>query len=200
MRKTLRVGAGVVVLLGAAGIGALIAAHSNPFPPGVEDPGVASTVSATPTPAESQTWALTLQSKTSHELFVGGSCTTNWSGRLLVTVDAQRHVQGTGQARLIGQRVCDFPNAQLQVRKINLLVQGQRYGDRFLFRLAEAGRSPARARDYGGFTNTVFGRPLRISLDGGGTATIQLSRNDDTGRGRFASSTRLRIRCSTSCG
>jgi hypothetical protein len=200
VRRGLKVAAWAAAFLAAAGIGAVVAAHSNPFPPGVEDPGVrssASTPTATSTAAPSQSWVLGLRSETSHELFVGGRCTTRWRGRLVLTVDPLDHLQGSGQARLVGSLACDFPNAQLQVRTIHLDLQGQRYGARFVFRLAERGRVPARARDYGGFTNTLLERPLSVSVQEAATRT--LSRADDTGRGRFVSSTRFWLRCSAVC-
>ena len=201
MRTGLKVAAWAAAFLATAGVGAVIAAHSNPFPPGVEDPGVppsASSPTATPTEAPSQAWKLGFHSDTAHELFVGGRCETRWRGRVVLTVDALGHLQGSGQARLLGSLVCDFPNAQLQVRTIHLDLQGQRYDTRFVFRLAERSRRPAGARDYGGFTKTVLGRPISVSVDG--ATSRSLSRNDDTGRGRFVSSTRFVPRCSAVCG
>ena len=122
---------------------------------------------------------------------------TRWRGRVVLTVDALGHLQGSGQARLLGSLACDFPNAQLQVRTIRLDLQGQRYGARFVLRVAERSRRPAGARDYGGFTNTVLERPISVSVDG--ATSRSLSRNDDTGRGRFVSSTRFVPRCSAGC-
>ena len=67
-----------------AGVGAFVAAHTNPFPPGVEDPGSRPT---TPTPTSgastSQRWSLAMNSATRHDLHVGGSCRSRWhtSGR-----------------------------------------------------------------------------------------------------------------------
>jgi hypothetical protein len=202
MRRGLKVVAWVTTFAAAATLGAVVAAHSNPFPPGVEDPGVPSipteTPSASPTVAASQAWALSFRSDTAHELFVGGSCTTHWRGHVVFTVDQQEHMHGTGQVEIVGSLACDFPNVQVQVRRIHLDLQGQRFGARFLFRIAERGRVPVGARDYGGFTNTLLRRPLKVAV-GGGATTIRLERGDETGRGRFVSTTRFGVRCSAGC-
>ena len=196
MRGTLKVAAWAAVFLACAAVGALVAARSDPFPPGVEDPGATS-----PTPsAPSQSWLLRLRSDSRHDEVVGGGCTTRWRGRVVMTVDANDHLQGSGQADLEGTLVCDFPNAQVQVRSLNLFLHGSRHGDRFVFRLGEQSRVPIGARDYGGFTNTVLKAPLfTIAARDGATVTVHRTRADETGRGSFLSTTVFTLGCEAAC-
>ena len=77
MRRGLKIVVWVGVFAVCAGAGAFVAAHTNPFPPGVEDPGARSTTppSTSPSPA-SERWSLAMTSATRHELHVGGASAT----------------------------------------------------------------------------------------------------------------------------
>ena len=71
----------VALFAACAGVGAFVAAHTNPFPPGVEDPGVERTPSPTPTPTATPAgaaWSGGAGARTRHDLFVGGSCASDW--------------------------------------------------------------------------------------------------------------------------
>ncbi len=95
MRRWIKVAAWAAVFLACAGVGAFIAAHTDPFPPGVDRQGESPfpTVSPTPSPTPAPrpvVWAGTLRSVTYHDLYVGGRCTTRWRGNLRFTADPCR--------------------------------------------------------------------------------------------------------------
>jgi hypothetical protein len=104
--RPIRIALWVLLFAGAAAGGAVVAAHTNPFPPGVEDPGQVGTVSPSPT-TEAARWTGTGQATTEHRLYVGGSCTTTWRFTLVL------HVSGTDMSGLaiarLRRRECDFP-------------------------------------------------------------------------------------------
>ena len=128
MRRWVKVAAWAAVFLACAGVGAYIAAHTDPFPPGVDRPGespIPTTATPTPSPPPGPvTWVGSIRSVTFHDLYVGGRCTTRWRGNLRFTVDTAGAIAGTGTARLDGQLECDFPIAQTQVRRFGLEVSG----------------------------------------------------------------------------
>ena len=130
MRKGVKVAAWAAVFLACAGVGAYIAAHSDPFPPGVDRPtGSTGTsgppISPSPSSApEPVAWVGSFRSFTYHDLYVGGRCTTRWRGRLRFRVDPAGIAAGNGSARLFGKLVCDFPIEQTQVQRIGLAVPG----------------------------------------------------------------------------
>ena len=87
MRKPVKVAAWAAVFLACAGVGAFIAANTDPFPPGVDRPGASPTESVSVTPSPSRTpvpvkWVGSLQSVTYHQLYGGGRCTDRKSTRL----------------------------------------------------------------------------------------------------------------------
>src|SRR2546427_48735 len=117
MRTTGKVLIWVVVFVGAAGIGAYIAAHSNPFPPSVETSPRRS-ASEGPTADSQSLWKGTIRSASYHQLYVGGRCATDWRGTIEVVVRDDGKVEGTGSVRRIGALRCDFPTAQAQVASL----------------------------------------------------------------------------------
>jgi hypothetical protein len=208
MPRSLRVLLWVFAFTGAAGIGAFVAAHSNPFPPSVEatpPPSVALTSGPTPS-TPSQVWRGTISSTTSHQLYVGGSCDTNWRGTLTLVVRADASVRGVGSVRRVGALRCDFPTSQAQIASFQLVVAGTATAHGLQLHLAEAGRTPTSgADDYGGFLRTVlapgsratFDLPAAARLDAAGT--VSLHRVDAEGRGMYVSHTRIRVGCARRC-
>src|SRR5881296_3582002 len=80
------------VFAGAAGVGAYIAAHSEPFPP-TADPGN-SFNSPTPPSAPAPMWRVVMTSATRHDpIYVAGFtsipqwCTTRWRSTFTFTID-----------------------------------------------------------------------------------------------------------------
>src|SRR5687768_5721708 len=113
MRRVVKVAAWTAAFVAAAGAGALVAANTNPFPPGVDRPGEGTGASPQPTTTpspepEPERWRATLRSFTFHELYVGGRCVSRWSGVLRFTIDPDGRAQGAGRARLRGDLDCDF--------------------------------------------------------------------------------------------
>ena len=208
MPRPLRVVLWVVAFVGAAGIGAFVAAHSNPFPPSVEPtrtPSVALTSGPGPS-TPSQVWRGTISSTTSHQLYVGGSCDTTWRGTLTLVVRADASVRGVGSVRRVGALRCDFPTSQAQVASFRLLVTGTATSQGLELHLAEAGRTPSSGADeYGGFLRTVLSPGARSTLDVPATGrldaagVVSLHRVDAEGRGTYASRTRIEASCARRC-
>lgn len=188
--------AGLVVAFAA---GAVVASRTDPFPPGVEDPGARPT-SAVPTeePPEAIEWSFGLVSRTRHELHVGGVCQTSWSLRAPLVEDPGGTVAGQGEARS-NSASCTTPTAQVQADTITVIVTGLRRGDTITIVLREAGRDPVGARDLGGFANTlpemrfVFREPARRAT--------ALERVDlpDGNLGRYVSISRATLACRSGC-
>ena len=157
----------IAVLLTCAAVGAFIASRSNPFPPGVPDPGAlpsgTPTASPTPTPPEVTRWTLTMTSRSTHTYRVGGSCTSDWRmerGRIRVTEDGQ--VRGGGTAGLLPGASCDFPSAQVQARRVVIEILGRRDGNRLRIRFRTAEVLPVGSQDLGAFVETLD--RLRLTL------------------------------------
>jgi hypothetical protein len=197
-----------LAFVGAAGIGAFVAAHSNPFPPSVGGGG-APTVALTSGPPSplSQVWKGTIESTTSHRLYVGGICESDWRGTLLLTVRDDASVRGVGTIRRVGRLRCDFSTDQAQVARFTLLVTGRAMSKGFELHVTEAARTPSPgADDYGGFLHTVL-RPgaksvLLVPATGplAASGTIPMHLVDAEGRGTYVSRTRIRLGCRSRCG
>jgi len=196
MRRVVKVAAWAAVFLACAGVGAYIAAHTDPFPPGVDRPVAAPTGSATSTPSvvpSPAMWVGTIRSFTYHQLYVGGRCTTRWRGTLRFTVDDAGAVEGMGAATLFGTLACDFPIAQVQLRRIGLDITGRLRDARLTMRLEQASISPSGGHDFGGFAAFL---PLRITLavrDGTVADRVVRHRADEQGRGVYFWSTGFRL-------
>ncbi len=198
MHKGIKVAVWAAVFLACAGVGAFIAAHSNPFPPGVDRPGASPTaiVSFTPSPSPAPLpvkWAGSLQSSTYHQLYVGGRCTTRWRGSLRFTVAGSGKVEGKGAATLAGHLECDFPIAQVQVRRVTLAISGRVREGRLTLHLTQTAISPSSGHDFGGFVAFL---PVRITLTvRHNAASDRFDRQhvDEQGRGVYSWSTSVRL-------
>ena len=162
MPRWVRVLVWVAVFTACAGVGAFIASRSNPFPPGVEDPGArATTPTATPSVAQAG-YLVTGTARTSHDLFVGGSCETDWTIELRVGVDDAGRAQGTGAAHLEGDLRCDFPTAQTQAEEVELEVGGHLRGARPRPQPGSpTSMLPDGSNDFGGLVPTLPSVPHR---------------------------------------
>jgi hypothetical protein len=173
----------VVVFAAAVAAGAFMASRSDPFPPGVEDPGARPTITPTPTPAAPSptVWALEMTSATAHHLHVGGSCRSDWLIRGTITIRPDGSAAGQGSAVLSQPATCDFPQSQVQTKKIALVVTGRLAGGSLRLSFSEAGRTPVGSQDLGGFTNTLHWiRPVLRIRDGSerATASAQVTKPD----------------------
>ena len=196
MRRGFKVAAWAALFLGCAGVGAFVAAHSNPFPPGVDRPSAPSSVTSlpgSPTPTPPDRWVGSLRSFTYHQLYVGGRCTTRWRGRMRFTVADDGTVEGTGSAHLVGKLVCDFPIAQVQAEHVGLTVGGRLRDGRLTLELSQASVDPSNARDYGGFVPFL---PARVALPvHADVAEERITRRkvDEEGRGVYFWSTGFQV-------
>jgi hypothetical protein len=187
VRKVGKVLLWAVILLACAGVGAVVASRSNPFPPEVAPE------SPTPTPEEevTTTWRLTMSSRTTHTFLVGGSCRSDWRMRARIRVTPEGVVRGVGPARLQPGARCDFETAQIQTRVVGVRITGERIGERLRLRFQVADVAPAGSRDLGSFVATLS--EMRFSVperDGGSTSGPTKVRIDDD---RHVSRTRLEL-------
>ena len=196
MSKPVKVAAWAAVFLACAGVGAFIAAHTNPVPPGVDRPSAVATPTPTPTsnptPAPDR-WRGTLRSFTYHRLYVGGRCLTRWRGAVRFTIQADGKVDGGGTAHLLGKLACDFPIAQIQAERVRLAVSGRLRGQRLTLVIDAASLEPGDAQDFGGFVPML---PQRLVLPlKGQSASVRVTRQrvDEQGRGLYFWSTGLQL-------
>lgn len=197
MRRGVKVAAWAAVFLACAGVGAYIAAHTDPFPPGVDRPEGSAIPTATPTSSPSPepvAWVGSLRSVTFHELYVGGRCNTRWRGNLRFTVDGAGAIDGTGAARLFGKLRCDFPIAQTQVRRFGLMISGRILEGGIALRLAQASIDPANGEDFGAFGAFLPVRMLLATHDDAVNERIDRRRVDEQGRGIYSWSTTFELR------
>lgn len=182
----------LVILLACAGVGAFIGSRSNPFPPGVPDPGAQPSVSPSPS-TELADWSITLVSRTTHTFRVGGSCTSDWrlQGRLRVTPTGR--IRGRGVAHLQPGAACDFPSAQVQARRVTIRFLGRRDGGDLDLRFREEGRMPIGSQDLGGFLKTL--ETLRFAIpERAGSESSKPKRIEDPEDEIYVSVTTIRLR------
>jgi hypothetical protein len=181
-----------------ASAGAYVAAHTNPFPPGVEDPGARSITPTSASPAAVPRWTGTMQSRTEHVFHVGGRCATDWIATFAFRIDAAGNVRGAGNARLEGEPRCDFPVAQVQTVALRLRLTGSREGSKVRLRFARVGPAdPRGSQDLGGFAMTLAGMQPVIRPEPQ-TWTFVVRRPDGD-LGTYGSRNRLFARCVRYC-
>jgi hypothetical protein len=181
------------VFVACAAVGALIAARTDPFPPGVDDPGIRPPASSGTDAPGLTTWPAVIASRTWHDLPVGGRCATSWMTQVDLIVDDAGRVSVEGSARLIGELRCDFPTAQLQSEELTIVGDGRLRDDVFVFTIQEAGRTPPGSKDYGGLTNTLNFLRFRVAAEAGASVTVTFTRPTDAGRGEYGSVNRLTL-------
>lgn len=200
MRRTLKVALWVAVFAACAGVGAFIASRTNPFPPGVQDPGARSatpdptpTATATPTP-EGVAWSGHMQAGTSHDLFVGGSCSSAWRIDVDFSVDSLGGVMGNSTAHLVGRLRCDFPTAQVQARTLHLAVSGRHAKGRMALRFVVKDRVPLGSNDYGGLIHTLPQFPPMDIHTGSIDGPVQV-RVSDGDQGSYVANYQVALSC-----
>jgi hypothetical protein len=197
MRRGVKVAAWAAVFLACAGVGAYIAAHTDPFPPGVDRPTGSTAPSGSPTspspPPGPVAWVGSFRSFTYHDLYVGGRCTTRWRGRLRLRVDDAGGIAGSGGAHLFGKLECDFPIEQTQTRRIGLAVTGGIRDDTIVLTLSQTSVAPINGHDFGGFAAFL---PVKVALPLHGDAAdgrVTRRRVDEQGRGVYFWSTGFQL-------
>lgn len=193
MPKALKVVLWVVVFAVAAGAGAFMASRSDPFPPGVEDPGARPTPTRTaPSPT---VWTIGMVSDTTHRLHVGGTCRSDWGITGTITIQPNGRAAGDANAVLRAPATCDFPQSQVQTKRIRLMVTGRLAGGSLRLSFSEAGRTPVGSQDLGGFTNTLSLIHPEIRLPAGarrGRAIVKATRPDGD-LGTYASDSAVEV-------
>jgi hypothetical protein len=172
VRRGVKIVVWILAFAVSAGVGAFIASKTNPFPPGVEDPGARPSTSSTVTPSGSAAqgigYLLEGTARTRHDLHVGGSCATDWSLTIHVSIVDPGQASGTGVARLRGDLRCDFPTAQTQATRVALSARGSSRGDVLDLTLLSGGTFPGGSSDFGGLTSTLRLFPnIRLAGDAG---------------------------------
>jgi hypothetical protein len=190
--KGLKVALWVLAFAIAIGAGAYQASRSDPFPPGVEDPGARPPSTASRPPQNGATAGdLQMQIESRHELHVGGSCATRWQVRGTVAIEQNGRASGNGKATLDGSAHCAFSQAQIQTKSVHLVITGTTEGGRVRLSFAEAGRSPVGSQDLGGLLSTLA--MLHPTFPkGGGPGSAKATRPDGD-LGRYVSSARGRL-------
>jgi hypothetical protein len=193
--KPVKVVIWVVLFAACAGVGAFVASRSNPFPPGVEDPGARSTPPPTSTAPTPTSWTLRMRVNTQHTLHEGGSCRSDWKVSGTIEIQPDGKTSGAADAKLAAPAACDFAQSQVQAKAIRLVVTGARAGGVLRLSFSEGGRTPAGSSDLGGRTNTLrFIHPV-VKLPSGakaGHATAKVTRSDGD-LGSYSSTTLLRV-------
>ncbi|HVF07361.1 MAG TPA: hypothetical protein VNC60_02195 [Actinomycetota bacterium] len=184
MRRFLRVVVWMVVFAACAAVGAVVAANTNPFPPGVEDPGARSDPAPSATPADEPAavgaWLVRIDARTYHDLLVGGRCAANWRVVAGVTAD-EGPIDSAASATLEGELRCDEPTAQVQAEGIELRATGGLRNGELRFRLEETSRSPAGAQELSGFLETISRVLFEIAARDGATSSIDRELPDGGG-------------------
>lgn len=187
MRRILKVLVWTAVFAACAAVGAVVAANTNPFPPGVDDPGVRpdpdASLSPTDDPATGAVWLVRIDARTYHDLLVGGRCAANW--RIDIGVpDEEGPIDSGASATLKGDLRCDEPTAQVQAERIDLRAVGVLRGGELRIGLEETSRSPAGSQELSGFLETI--PRLRIVIPASDGSTSYLDRVlPDGGGGTF---------------
>lgn len=195
MPKPLKVGIWVVVFALCAGVGAFVASRSNPFPPGVEDPGAHQTLTPTPTQPAPTAWDLTMHVDSQHTLHEGGACHSDWDVSGTVEIQPNGEASGVGDAKLAAPASCDFAQSQVQTKELRLVITGDRAAGVLKLSFSEGGRTPVGSQDLGGFTNTLHFIHPAVKLPAGaqrGHATTKVTRSDGD-LGSYSSTSDLRL-------
>jgi hypothetical protein len=174
MPRVVKVVLWAAAFAGCFGIGAYVAAHTNPFPPGV-DPGVRPDPGATPSVSPDEgVWTVQIEVRTYHDLYVGGRCAANW--RAAIALDrVDPAIRGSGPATLTGELRCDEPTAQIQAEQIEFEASGSVRGDELRFRLVSTSRSPVGAQDLSGLVKTLPTLRFRLPARVGAAASFDIT-------------------------
>ena len=196
-----------LVFAACAAAGAVVASRTDPFPPGVDDPG-ARGAEPDPDPQEgpdtggvpaSARWRLALSSTSRHTFRVGGSCRTDWRATLVLRIDGDGAVSGAGDAERQGAAACDFPVEQVQTDAVRLEVEGTHTSDGLVLRITPRAVTPPGSDDLGGFRATIGADEVVLAVaEGRGSVRMTPEVADAVG-GTRSSVNELRVRCVAGC-
>lgn len=206
MRRFVKPAVWTAVFLACAVAGAVLAANTDPFPPGVDRPtGTGPTGPTGPSPSPEpvpQRWTGEMPASARHDLYVGGSCRSRWRTELRLTIDPDGSVSGTAVALPASEATCDFPQAQQQARRVRMAVEGRLTPTGSLrITFEHVTPLPAGSTDLGGFL--AFLAETRLVLDAGDGTSAELAiheERDDGNRGTYVLDGAIRVRCRSGCG
>ena len=181
MPKLLKIAIWVVVFAACVGAGAFAASRSDPFPPGVEDPGAHQTLTPTPTQPAPTAWDVTMHVDSLHTLHEGGACRSDWDVSGTIEIQPDGKASGVADAKLVAPASCDFPQSQVQTKELRLVITGTRAAGVLKLSFSEGGRTPVGSQDLGGFTNTLHFIHPAVKLPAGaqrGHTTTKVARSD----------------------
>jgi hypothetical protein len=189
------VGGTLLAMVVAAGVGAVIAAHSAER----DAPSVGATTesqhSSSPNVAAAKHWRGVMSTGTTRGYRSGGTCSTSWRTSLRVAVDPEGSASGDGTASLTSGPDCPFVTGQPQVRRFDVAVHGRETGERLLLRLAATPMGDG--IDYGGFDDAFAdGRTITLTESKGvatNHAVIRVVPTDPTDTAIVRNSIRLRL-------
>jgi hypothetical protein len=193
--KPLKIAIWVVVFAACAGVGAFVASRSNPFPPGVEDPGAHQTLTPTPTQPAPTAWDLSMHVDSQHTLHEGGACRSDWDVSGTIEIQPNGKASGVADAKVAAPASCDFAQSQVQTKELRLVITGTRAAGVLKLSFSEGGRTPVGSQDLGGFTNTLhFIQPVvKLPADAQrGNAATKVTRSDGD-LGSYSSTSALRL-------
>ena len=118
MRTPVKIVAWTLAFAAAAGAGAYVAAHTDPFPPGVDDPGARSTspsTSVVPTPTsepEPRRWQVDAEVGSEHQLHVEGPVTPTGRSKASSRNAAEVASIGVGRRHAARRRRVPVPDGR----------------------------------------------------------------------------------------
>lgn len=201
-----------VVFASCAAAGAWLASRTDPFPPGVDDPGARPTEqpSAAPSDPAPPTWQGEIVATTEHRLHVGGACRSDWRGTYRMDLLGDGTLGGPGGVLTLvpDSAGCDFPQAQSQADAIDVDIVGtwEARGREVVIRMrfVEQGRDPEGSIDLGGLLATlgrvrpeVASEPEAPPEGLGGPIRVQVT---DGNQGIYVATYRVSSNCRSSCG
>ncbi len=201
-----------LVFAASAGAGAYVASRTDPFPPGVTDPGarpIPTTAApssetppgeAPPSP-EARRWRFSARVTSAHELHVGGACRSDWDVQAVLRERQNGRLAGSALATLRPGAGCDFPTADVQSETIFLRIMG-RITDRedpvqMVLHVRATGEwEPVGSKDLGAFIALLPDVEIRTSTGAGGSSTGQGTDGND---GTYQATWRPMVRCVAAC-
>ena len=113
-------------------------------------------------------WLVRIDTRTFHDLFVGGRCAASWRIDVGIAV-ADGSIDSAGAATIKGELRCDEPTAQVQAERLDLRAVGVFRDGQLRFRLEETGRSPDGSQELSGFVETILTLRFRMPANDGAT-------------------------------
>lgn len=201
-----------VVFTACAAAGAWLASRTDPFPPGVEDPGARSgpEPAATPSVKRPPVWSGQIAATTEHRLHVGGTCRSDWLGEYRMRLLPDGTVGSAEGLLLLVPRTagCDLEQAQSQTGSVTLDIVGtwrERGSDlEIVVRFEERGLDPEGSIDVGGLLATIERVQPELRAEAGPPrdtleASVRVELGDGN-QGTYVATYQVSAACRRACG